>query len=61
MQNGYLNRVYMYTLYFLPSACSLATQAILNELNQPVELIHKGEAGNFLCHLSLVELHEKDC
>ena len=51
----------MYTLYFLPSACSLTTQAILNELNQPVALIHKGEAGSLLCHLSLVEIHGKDC
>lgn len=61
MQNGYLNRVYMYTLYFLPGDFSLATQAILWELNQSVELIHKGEAGNFLSHLSLVEIHERDC
>lgn len=37
----------MYTLYFLPGACSLATQAILHELNQAVELIHKEEAGNY--------------
>lgn len=51
----------MYTLYFLPGTCFLATQAILNKLIQPVELVHKGEAGNLLCHLSLVEIHGKDC
>ena len=37
----------MYTLYFLPGACSLATQAILHELNQPVELIHKQDADHY--------------
>ena len=51
----------MYTLYFLPVTCFLVTEAILNKLNQPVELIHKGEAGSLLCHLSLVEIHGKDC
>ena len=51
----------MYTLYFLPGTYSLAKQAIYNKLIQPVELIHKGEAGSLLCHLSLVEIHGKDC
>jgi len=37
----------MYTLYFLPGACSLATQAILYELDQPVELIEKSHAEEF--------------
>lgn len=37
----------MYTLYFLPGACSLATQAILNEINEPVNLIHKQDAEHY--------------
>ncbi len=37
----------MYTLYFLPDACSLATQVILNELDQPVEIIHQQSVANF--------------
>lgn len=37
----------MYTLYFLPDACSLATQVILHELDQPVEIIHQQSVANF--------------
>ena len=28
----------MYRLYYLPGACSLATQVVLHELNQAVEI-----------------------
>ena len=37
----------MYTLYFMPGACSLATQVILRELNQPVRLIDKSNTPDF--------------
>ena len=37
----------MYTLYFIPNACSLATQAVLNELDQKSTLVHKLDANHF--------------
>jgi len=37
----------MYTLYYLPGACSLATQVVLHELNQPVELVDVQQLSNF--------------
>lgn len=37
----------MYTLYFVPGACSLATQVVLRELEQPVSLVHKARAEDF--------------
>lgn len=37
----------MYKLYFLPGACSLATQVVLHELGQPVQLINKQQVADF--------------
>jgi len=37
----------MYTLYYFPDACSLATQVVLNELDQPVEIIDVQKVDNF--------------
>ena len=37
----------MYTLYYLPDACSLATQVVLHELDQKVEIIDMQTVENF--------------
>lgn len=37
----------MYTLYYMPGACSLATQTVFNELDIPVELINKTTISDF--------------
>jgi len=37
----------MYTLFYLPDACSLATQVVLHELGQSVELINIQQISNF--------------
>ena len=37
----------MYTLYYLPDACPLATQVILHELNQPVNIINMQDVADF--------------
>ena len=37
----------MYTLYYIPGACSLATQVVIHELDQAVEIIDKQKVENF--------------
>lgn len=37
----------MYTLYYLAGSCSLATQVVLNELNQAVTIIDKQQVDDF--------------
>ncbi len=37
----------MYTLYYLPGACSLATQVVLHELNQDVTIVNKNSVEDF--------------
>ncbi|RDE22891.1 glutathione S-transferase family protein [Motiliproteus coralliicola] len=37
----------MYQLYYLPGACSLATQVVLHQLDQSVEIIDKQQVSDF--------------
>ncbi|WP_020406684.1 glutathione S-transferase family protein [Hahella ganghwensis] len=37
----------MYTLYYVPGACSLATQVVIRELGQDISLINKNEVNDF--------------
>jgi glutathione S-transferase len=37
----------MYTLYYVPQACSLATQTVLRELGQNVRLVNKNDHHDF--------------
>jgi len=37
----------MYTLYYMPNACSLATQVVIRELGQPLELINMQQVDYF--------------
>lgn len=37
----------MYTLYYAPGACSLATQTVLHELDLPVSIVDKNTVANF--------------
>ena len=37
----------MYTLYYMPGACSVATQVVLHELGQTVKIIDKNNVADF--------------